>query len=157
MAKRIRTVTSPHTKHTSWDGTYTTLQHTKQTTKLLLRARAIFPASSLRGVVIPHHKISLAVRLLVRLLMAPGHQFTQRNAVYFQGKGWRQERYNETALSEAGDTYIYIYIYMCVCVYIPLIYAVPYYICILFIMFLFSIYIIICTSLTVDGIENICW
>jgi hypothetical protein len=36
--QNIRTVTSPHTKHTSRDATYATLRHTKQTTKLLLCA-----------------------------------------------------------------------------------------------------------------------
>jgi hypothetical protein len=83
MAKIIRTVTSPHTKHTSQDATYATLQHTKQTNKLLLRAPAISPGFVLeRHGHPPSHKTSCVVRLHVRLLMPPGHRLIHSSGVY---------------------------------------------------------------------------
>jgi hypothetical protein len=97
MAKRTQTVTSPHTKHTRRDATYATLQHTKHTTKLLLRACLIFSALSLRGRGHP-----------------PPQNKLRCKAARAPANGAWQKCCSETALSEAhysGDTCIYVYVH----------------------------------------------
>jgi hypothetical protein len=94
MAKRIRTVTASHTKHTSRDATYSTLRHIKQTTKLLSRAPAIYPSFFLerRG-----HPPPPLNKLSCKAARAPANAarpsvYTQqwcihKKALYFHGKG----------------------------------------------------------------------
>jgi hypothetical protein len=89
----MRTVTSPYTKHTSRDATYATLQHTKQTIKLLLRARV--PAN--------------AAQLSVYTQQWCIHKERQCTSMGRGGER-RQERYSETVLSEEHYSGGYLYV-----------------------------------------------
>jgi hypothetical protein len=119
MAKRIQTVTSPQTKHTSRDATYATLRLTKQTTKLLLRAPEIsLGFVLLRGVVIPlpQNKLSRKAACVPANAARPSVYTQQwcirkeRQCTSMGTGGMRQERNSETALSEPHYSGGYLYI-----------------------------------------------
>jgi hypothetical protein len=117
MAKRIWTVTAPHTKHTSRDATYTTLQHTKLTTILLLRAPAISPGCPWEvWSSPPQNKLSCKAARAPTNAARPS-VYTQQWCIHKErqctsmgrGGGRRQECYSETVLSEAHYTRGYLY------------------------------------------------
>jgi hypothetical protein len=102
-----------------------TLWHTKQTTKLLLRAPAISPGFVFERCGHPPppntHTTSWAVRLRVRLLLPPSHRFTHSSGVYTKkgsvlpwaaGRGARggKSAIAKTALSEAHYSGGYLYL-----------------------------------------------